>query len=239
MHLAEFTNAEKDLLELEKLLPGESQVEKLKKELEIHKEKYNKEKKALFKKGLFKSGLYEDVKIKEKGPYPELDLNNLFVYLDILVGFKSANFKDARKIKIEIYKNFHKDIALYFFELVDKNKEFFRKKFFIKRFEKDVYGLSLIENLENQEIKLTEEKNNLPLTGSGLLILRKSNKEVFINLNGFPKVSENYEDYLVIGKVCYNDKYLSDIYKEITISDGLDVNDFLFNINDHGKALTI
>jgi len=227
------------LHELEKLLPSESQVEKLKKELEIHKEKYNKEKKALFKKGLFKSGLYEDVKIKEKGPYPELDLNNLFVYLDILVSFNSANFKDARKIKIEIYKNLHKEIALFLFELLDKNKEFFRKKFFIKRYEKDVFGLSLIENLENQEIKLTEERNNLPLIGSGLLIVRKSNKEIFINLNGFHKEFENSEDYLVIGKVCYNEKYLCDIYKEITTSDGSDINDFLFNINDHGKALTI
>ena len=97
MNLAEFSKAEEDLKALEKLLPGEKQVENTRKDLEQLKEKHTKQKKALFKKGLTNSSLYDDVKIKEKGIYPEVNQKNLFVFLDILIGFKSLKFRDPKK----------------------------------------------------------------------------------------------------------------------------------------------
>ena len=50
MNLAEFSKAEEDLKALEKLLPGEKQVENTRKDLEQLKEKHTKQKKRYSKR---------------------------------------------------------------------------------------------------------------------------------------------------------------------------------------------
>ena len=242
MNLAEFSKAEEDLKALEKLLPGEKQVENTRKDLEQLKEKHTKQKKALFKKGLTNSSLYDDVKIKEKGIYPEVNQKNLFVFLDILIGFKSLKFRDPKKIKIEIYLNLHKEIANYFFKLIETNKESFKKIFKLKRYEVGFYGLCLMEKIEDESLLLENQKNNLPLSNKGLLIIERQTRCIFVSLNELPNDNKNNSNYLVIGKLCYGDDVITNINREIislSNTENFDVNQIAFEITDMGRSLII
>lgn len=235
--MAEFEQATKDLKQLGIMLPGDKQVENLEKELVQQKEKYTKEKNNLFKKGLFKSGLYDDVKVKERGPYPDIDVKNLFIYFDIKIGLKPSIFRDAKKIKIELYRSLHKEICENIFDLLTNNSNLFQQALTIREYDHKLVGLCIFENLE---ISLDPSKtsNKLPLIDPGLLILRPSTKEVFISINGTKKeTSQN--DYVVIGKTIYNNEFLSQIFKEYSSVENNEDNTFTFEIPDHGKALTI
>ena len=99
-----------------------------------------------------------------------------------------------------------------------------------------------MEKIEDESLLLENQKNNLPLSNKGLLIIERQTRCIFVSLNELPNDNKNNSNYLVIGKLCYGDDVITNINREIislSNTENFDVNQIAFEITDMGRSLII
>ncbi len=223
MNLGEFEESKNNINELDKLLPLDQNVAKLRKDMEELKEKSQKSKKNFLKKGLFgNSHLYYDKEVKAQpvNILPELDNNNKFIYLDMVVD---NNYKNPYKVKFElfskdglnivtdwIYNKFKeekmeiKDSEISFIEGGDEGDKTDQSYFVLRKMELE--GNDVVVNSEILE----KFYNNYPLVEECLLVIH--NKEYLaVNLLKDEGVKESNKNLAVLGRCSYNKKFFDHV----------------------------
>ena len=221
MHLGDFENSYKNLLELQKVLNDEKQMKKFFEEYYKFKEETIKEQKERANKGIFKSGLYLDKKnendINKKYKLPKINIKeNKCFYIDFIINNDDMN---PFKIKFEFFK--YDDInninsivlntIINFIQAEIKNKKIKNKEINFD-FDKDNTTIILFEKC--LELNLTEDNfdkyNIFPPEEDVLILLHiineNNNKYYNIEISGKKLSDTPLKDFIVLGRCYYNNK---------------------------------
>jgi len=230
MNLGEFEEANENIKELDKLLPMDNSVKALRVDLENLKEKTNKSKKTFLKKGLFGNGnLYEDkeVKVKSSTILPEPNMQNKFIYLDLIVD---NNHKNPYKVKFELFaENGLNVVTDYIFNQFKTQTLNFKntEASFIENGNVSFMNLFKIpfENVtENESGILADtiaiQNRNYPLIETGLLCIQYK-EYLVVNLSNeiLNEPNSCLVSRVVIGRCSYNKKffeYIKELYSGYT-----------------------
>ena len=214
MHLGDFENSYKNLLELQKVLPDEKMVKQYFDDYYKFKEETLKQLKDRSKKGIFESNLYNDKKIEEndkKYALPKFnpDENKCF-YIDYLINNDEMN---PLKSKFEIFKDTEKFQCFEFLKKEIKDKNIKNKEINFD-FEEKESNLVLFEKInEIKDFDKFESINKYPINENALLLLHKNGEEYDIEIST-QKMSETpLENYIVIGGCFYNAKIFNYLVK--------------------------
>ena len=219
MHLGDFETSYKNLLELQKVLPDEKQMNIFFDDYYKFKEQTIKEQKERANKGIYKSGLYMDKKSdinRKEFNLPKLNIKeNKCFYIDFIVNGDEMN---PQKIKFELFK-YDNSIILFknIFNFINgeiKNKNIKEKEIYFN-FSDDnnnINNIVLFEKCLNSNIKEDNfDKNDIyPLDEDVLLLLHNvtedNNNYYNIEISGKKLSEKPLKDYIVLGRSYYNQK---------------------------------
>ena len=223
MHIGEFENSYKHLLELQKVLPDENQLKKYFDDYYKFKEETIANEKNNSKKGIM--GMYNDLS-KENDFFSLPKFNgedNTCFYFDYLINGDEAN---PKKIKFEIFHQTENKIVSLFNELKSiiegkKIKDKIIKFDYSEKYE----NIILFEKLENIEIDNFNLLNIFSPNEDVLLLLHKlENGDYNLEISTQKLSDKPIKDLLIIGRSFYNYKPLIKLYEnklsgEIKITD--------------------
>jgi hypothetical protein len=207
MHIGEFENSYKHLLELQKVLPDENQLKKYFDDYYKFKEETIANEKNNSKKGIM--GMYKDLS-KENDFFSLPKFNgedNTCFYFDYLINGDEAN---PKKIKFEIFHQTENKIVSLFNEIKSiiegkKIKDKIIKFDYSEKYE----NIILFEKLENIEIDNFDLLNIFSPNEDVLLLLHKlENGDYNLEISTQKLSDKPIKDLLIIGRSFYNYKPL-------------------------------
>ena len=234
MHLGDFENSYKNLLELQKVLPDEKQMKIFFDDYYKFKEQTIKEQKERANKGIYKSGLYGDKKYdvnNKEFSLPKLNIKeNKCFYIDFIVNGDEMN---PHKIKFELFSyNENNEIKNSLlikntFEFINneiKNKTIKGKEINFdfsnnNNNETNINNIILFEKfLDSNQSEDNFDKNNIyPPEEDVLLLLHNvnglENKYYNIEISGKKLNEKPLKDYIILGRCYYNQKSIMNLIK--------------------------
>lgn len=217
MHLGDFENSYKNLLELQKIMVNEEkQVKIFFDDYYKFKEETINQQKKKSKKGIFESHLYQDKKdINEKEKKNKYNLpkfnpeENFCFYFDFLLNGDEMN---PQKVKFEIFDNTKNNIINIFEEIKDDVE---KKKLINKEINFDFSNSDKVDCKENvltlwngiielKDIDKFGAINKFPLNEDVLLLMHKKEKGFDIEISTQGISNTPIGDYIAIGRCYYN-----------------------------------
>ena len=231
MHLGDFENSYKNLLELQKVLNDEKQIRIFFDDYYKFKEQTIKEQKERANKGIFKSGLYMDKKYENdenkifKLPKINIKENKCF-YIDFIINNDEMN---PFKIKIELFKyDENNNNSLLLNDVINflnneiKNKNIKGKEINFD-FEKDNTNIILFEKYSELNLnKDNFDKYNIYPPEEDVLILlhnviEDNNNNYYNIVISAKKLSDiPLKDFIVLGRCYYNNKSIVNLFQNKT-----------------------
>ena len=231
MHLGDFENSYKNLLELQKVLNDEKQIRIFFDDYYKFKEQTIKEQKERANKGIFKSGLYMDKKYENdenkifKLPKINIKENKCF-YIDFIINNDEMN---PFKIKFELFKyDENNNNSLLLNDVINflnneiKNKNIKGKEINFD-FEKDNTNIILFEKYSELNLnKDNFDKYNIYPPEEDVLILLhnviEDNNNNYYNIEiSAKKLSDiPLKDFIVLGRCYYNNKSIVNLFQNKT-----------------------
>ena len=231
MHLGDFENSYKNLLELQKVLNDEKQMKNFFDEYYKFKEQTIKEQKERANKGIFKSGLYVDKKYEndenKKYKLPKINIKeNKCFYIDFIINNDEMN---PFKIKFELFKyDENNNNSLLLNDVINflnneiKNKNIKGKEINFD-FEKDNTNIILFEKYSELNLnKDNFDKYNIYPPEEDVLILlhnviEDNNNNYYNIVISAKKLSDiPLKDFIVLGRCYYNNKSIVNLFQNKT-----------------------
>ena len=212
MHLGNFEDSYKNLIELEKVFDDKKMMKNYFDDYFKFKENVIKNQKNSNKKGIFESGLYNDLNVSNNNNFllPKFDgKNNFCFYFDILINNDEIN---PLKIKFEIFDEIkinHKNLFNFLQNFV--NEKQIKNKIINFKFDENII---LLNNVKIENVEENFKKNIFIPNENVLLLLNyKENKEINIEIN-INKLSDKIvNNILVLGRCYYNQNKIFNLYE--------------------------
>jgi tetratricopeptide (TPR) repeat protein len=219
MNLGDFDEADSDLSILEKLLPGDQTIKKLKEDYTKLREKTLISKKGMLKKGLLSSNLYKDKepdKEKIEDFLPEFNSRNFCFYLDFVID---GNFKNPIKLKFELFTNSSGNIRVNK-EINEDILEKMKHKTLIS--EKHTIGIEIIKDqrfIYLFDVTKPYEFSKMDRAISEDFLLVLIDNKVYLSLDN---ISKSKAPLCILGRCFFNTKALENVREngtKVTITD--------------------
>ena len=212
MHLGNFEDSYKNLIELEKVFDDKKMMKNYFDDYFKFKENVIKNQKNSNKKGIFESGLYNDLNVNNNNNFllPKFDgKNNFCFYFDILINNDEIN---PLKIKFEIFDEIkinHKNLFNFLQNFV--NEKQIKNKIINFKYDENII---LLNNVKIENVEENFKKNVFIPNENVLLLLNyKENKEINIEIN-INKLSDKIiNNILVLGRCYYNQNKIFNLYE--------------------------